>query len=695
MIFSLIIEHPFYLFFCLITAAAFAFFLYKKDSKFKDVSKWKIYTMAVLRFFAIFLIAFLLLNPLIKFTDNITEKPIIIFAQDNSKSIILNKDSAFYKKQYLQKIDSLKMLLSDKYNFILYSFGDKSHKTDSLNFNDNKTDISSLINKIKDFYYDRNVGALIIASDGLYNLGQNPAYLKNLDFPVFSVLLGDTNQYPDIAIKNVFYNKLAFINNNFPIKINFLAKKLKGKKIDINIFNNKNKILSKTIKITSNNKFGSEEFLIKSTKKGLQHYKIEIKPIDNEQNTKNNYADAVVDIINSKQKILILENSPHPDISAIRKALETNINLKVDLKTQIDNNFDVSKYNLIIMHQLPSKSNLAVRAVKTALIRQIPILFIQGKQSYLQKIIDLNIGYSLNLKNTKSFDNASPKINTDFDVFSINFLDNNFLNSLPPLQVPFGDFLNINKSNILIYQKIGNALTSRPLIFFTKKNNTKYCFINGTGIWRWRINNYLQKHNFNEFDNFINKIVKYLAIKTKKNQFDIDINNFYYDNSQIIISAQVYNSSYELDNKNDILLKIYNNKNKVYKYKFNKVQNFYKLNIGTLPKGDYNYEANITINGKAYTKQGKFVVFSTNIESLNTRADYKTMFKIAYNNKGKLFFAKNLLKLQNEINTNDNIKPVIKQKNKLKDLLNIKLLFFIIIILISAEWFYRKYLGAY
>ena len=695
MSFSPIVENPFYLLFCVLAAFAFAFFLYRKDSKFRDIAKWKIFAMAIFRFLTVFLISFLLLKPLIKYTHTEIEKPIIIFAQDNSKSILLNNDSLFYKNQYLKKVDSLKGLLSGKYDFVFYSFDDNVQKTDSINFKGSKTDISNLINKISDFYYDRNVGALIIASDGLYNLGQNPVYLKNIDFPIFSVLLGDSAQYPDIAIKNVVYNKLEFLNNNFPLKVDFLAKKLKGKQITINIYNGKNKILSKIENIKTDNQFGSKEFMIKSTKKGLQHYKIEIKTTENESNIKNNYSDAVIDIIDSKQKILIIENSPHPDIAALRKALNSNINFDVDLKTNVDNNFDVSHYNLIILHQLPSLNNSAVRALKTAVIKQIPLLFIIGEQSDVNKIYNLNIGYTLRNKKTKSFDNATPRLNDNFDIFSVDFLDKDFINSLPPLRVPYGNFTNVNKNNVLMQQVIGNVKTSRPLVFFSKQNNTKYCFINGTGIWRWRINNYLQKQNFNLFDNLVNKIVKYLAIKVKKNQFDVEINNFYYNNSQIIISAQVYNSSYELDNKNDVVLEVYNKKNKVYKYKFNKIQDFYKLNLGILPKGDYTYKASVTINGKTYTKQGKFVVFSTNIESLNTRADYKTMFTIADNNKGKLFFAKDLLKLKNEININDNIKPIEKQKNKLNDLLNLKLLFFIIIVLISIEWFYRKYSGAY
>ena len=50
---------------------------------------WK-RVLAGLRFFAVFILAFLLLNPFLKSRSNQTEQPIIILAQDNSdrKSVV-------------------------------------------------------------------------------------------------------------------------------------------------------------------------------------------------------------------------------------------------------------------------------------------------------------------------------------------------------------------------------------------------------------------------------------------------------------------------------------------------------------------------------------------------------------------------------------------------------------------------------
>ena len=71
--------------------------LYYKNSKLKDLSKRMIVLLGSLRFFSLFLISFLLLEPLLNTEFRKVEKPIVVIAQDFSASVLLNKDSLFYK----------------------------------------------------------------------------------------------------------------------------------------------------------------------------------------------------------------------------------------------------------------------------------------------------------------------------------------------------------------------------------------------------------------------------------------------------------------------------------------------------------------------------------------------------------------------------------------------------------------------
>jgi hypothetical protein len=75
-----------------------SFFLYKKELKKKLLVKSTLRFIFVLRWITLSLIFFLILGPKLFKSENVAEKPILIFAQDNSESIIANKDSLFFCK---------------------------------------------------------------------------------------------------------------------------------------------------------------------------------------------------------------------------------------------------------------------------------------------------------------------------------------------------------------------------------------------------------------------------------------------------------------------------------------------------------------------------------------------------------------------------------------------------------------------
>src|ERR1700752_4096689 len=106
--FSLYTDYPWWFsVFCLLAGAGYAFILYRKEKRFDETLLWIRRTMPVLRGIVVALLAFFLLSPLLKNISRTVEKPIIIFAQDNSESVTVGKDSSFYKKEYSKNVSEL------------------------------------------------------------------------------------------------------------------------------------------------------------------------------------------------------------------------------------------------------------------------------------------------------------------------------------------------------------------------------------------------------------------------------------------------------------------------------------------------------------------------------------------------------------------------------------------------------------
>ena len=162
------------------------------------------------RFFAWLLILTLLLNPYIEKEKKIIEDPVFVIFQDNSSSIISNSDSLYYKKNYLQLMNELISKISKKVDVKFLLFGENIRK-DTISFRDQFSDISAIFNYSEGVFSNLNVAGYLLASDGIFNKGDNPDYLeKYLNAPLYCLALGDTSKIQDVSIHTLDFNKIGF-----------------------------------------------------------------------------------------------------------------------------------------------------------------------------------------------------------------------------------------------------------------------------------------------------------------------------------------------------------------------------------------------------------------------------------------------------------------------------------------------------
>jgi hypothetical protein len=271
--------------------------------------------MTALRFVLISLLAFLLLTPLIKTISHEKEKPIVIIAQDNSESIVVNKDSAFYRREYPSRLNALMDELKKKYDVKMVSWGDKVADGVNYTFSDKQTDFTGLMNELGIRYANRNVGAIVVASDGLYNRGSNPVFSQALlKAPVYTIALGDTNIQKDLLIGKVNFNKVVYLGNSFPLEVNVDARQCSGSLTTLTVKEDSTTLFIKPISITGNRFNTMVPVFLDAKKKGMHHYRLELSAISGEITTVNNVKDLFVEVLESKQKVLLLAASPHPDL---------------------------------------------------------------------------------------------------------------------------------------------------------------------------------------------------------------------------------------------------------------------------------------------------------------------------------------------------------------------------------------------
>ena len=696
---SLLTQYPLWLaIFAVLLGVGYALFLYYRNENVVFEKRSRI-VMASLRGVAMTLVAFLLLAPMLKMIRKEIDKPVIILAIDNSESVKMGKDSAYYLSDYQKQVQQLANELGKHYEVTACLLGDENNYVDyqeiKADFSDKSTNLSALFDDINLLYANRNVGAVVMLTDGIYNIGSNPYYAaQKVDFPVYTVGLGSDEQAKDLFIADIIHNKEVLKGNRAPVEVKIRAGKLSGKSAKLTVSDEKGEVFSRVLQISGNQFFETVSFLVDADKTGLLKYKIDLDELDGEVTYKNNHAQFFIRVIESKDKIAIVYDAPHPDVAAIRSALELSDNYDVTVVPIQEFKDKPSDYGLIILHQLPSHKHPASALLSQIRKSGVSSLYVIGTQTDLNAFNGLNTG--LQVTQSKSMtNNATAAYNNNFMLFSFSEEAQQLLPTLPPLQAPFGTYKAAVSANTFMTQRISGVETKYPLFLFNDVNGAKTGVISGTGLWSWKVYDYVNTQNHDAFNEIVNKTALFLVAKNDKSPFRVRHNAVFAENAPVEFSAELHNESGELLNTPDVKLTIKGSGDTTYDAQFSKQNNAYYLNMGELPVGTYTWTAKTQLGTKSYEKSGSFSVQEIFVETANLVANHDLLRSIAQTSGGKYFDRSEMEKVVKEIKANDNIKPVASYQKKYSMLLNSPWYLAAIVLLLGIEWFLRKWHGGY
>ncbi len=679
----------------LIAAVGVSLLLYFRNKSNSELTKLQLRVLMTLRFLSFFFIAFLLLTPFLRNLKRIVQNPVIITAWDNSVSMVAAEDSAL-AAQYIANIrQETDDELSGDFEVIDYSFGDKTEQIDALNFADKTSDYSQLISTISNNHFNQNIGALIIAGDGIYNQGRNPVnMLGDVSFPIYTIGFGDTTVVADSRVQNVRANRTAFSGNQFPIEVEVHFSKVNKQPLKLTVLQNNTELESVVITPPNDNFFTTREFILEAENPGLQHYSARIETVKNERNTTNNTYNFVVNILENKQKILILSDGWHPDIGAIKNTLEQQKSYDVSVFTEEPYPENIEDFNLIVLNQLPTAGKSLSKIIEKANISRLPLLFIVGSKTFIPQFNILAQGAEINPL-AGSGEEAQPTVNPAYATFKLSDNFKELLPKFPPLQVNFADYELDDGLTPLFYQKLKNIETGKPLMATGKIEGRKIGFVFGEGLWRWRLFDYYQNQSHDRFYELINQLTQYLALRENEDNFIIEYEPIYAENNDVILNAEVYDDAFERVTSGEVNIVMQNSANEEFDFTFDKQGESYYLNAGHLPVGDYTFQAEVVLGNETYNENGSFTIVPVNLERLVTRANHNTLYQLASLSGGKFYLPGQTNQLIEELKTGSKPKTTSYYQEMINELLNLRWLFFVFLLLLSVEWFLRKYWGVY
>jgi len=491
------------------------------------------------------------------------------------------------------------------------------------------------------------------------------------------------------------YNRIAFQGNDLPVEIILNARKMPGTTLTLSVSEGGTTLHSEQLRVNGSNFSSTINFSLPAEEAGTHHYVVRLTSGQDEVTRENNRYDLFVDVLQSKQKILILSNAPHPDISAIKEAIKTNINYEVDDMILDEYAGQLEAYSLIILHQLPSFSPASSSLFSRLGRAKVPMLMILGEQSDLRFFNELKAGMQTTSVHRTGMTEVFPSLNESFTTFNISKELADLIPRLPPLNVPFNRYTAANSARILFTQKIGDIESPDPLWILQGATEVKTGVIAGTGLWRWKIKSWLITGKHRAFNELISKTVQFLAVKDDKRKFRVNSRQRFPENIPVSIEAELYNDTYEPFNEPDVNIEILDEEGNAYDYVFSRTRDAYTLNAGGLGVGRYTFRATTRYEDQVLSDQGGFVITPVVAEQTSLRAAHEMLEELAEMKNGRLLRMEELDSLPEILKQRGDVKPLLHAEKKYVEFIDIWWMLLIILALLGLEWFLRKWSGSY
>jgi hypothetical protein len=647
--------------------------------KAKSHSKWN-WLLAFLRFASYLLVFLLLINPIISRSTYEIQKTPLPIVVDNSKSISFLEKNENNRKVYEQIMANNS--IQEKFDTQLFALANDLQPATTFDFSGNQTNIAAVADNLKQLYRNKK-HPIVLLTDGNQTVGKDYVYNFQENTSVYPVVLGDTTTVFDLKINDLNVNKYAFLKNKFPVEIFVQYNGTKAITTDFAIQNGDQTIFKQKVSFTKDKKVQTVSVLLEASSVGLQKYKAVISSSILEKNTTNNSKNFAVEIIDQKSEIAIVSDIIHPDISALKRSIESNVMRKVTVFKSNEISL-LENINLVIFYQPITAFKSIFETTKKA---NTNTFLITGKHTDFNFLNQFQDDFSF--KMTNQVENYSAQFDATFNLFA---QENIGFENFPPLENTFGTITPKKNQAALLQARIRTVTLENPLLAFAEEGTQRKAYLFGENIWKWRMESYLQKKSFTDFDLFMDKIIQFLSANSSKKSLIVSHESFYNSGESITISAQYFNKNYEFDDKAQLTIQVINNATKASKaYDFLKSTSNYEVNFDNLSKGNYSFIVKEKASNTTY--KSNFEVLDFEMEKQFVNPDVSRLQQLATNNSGELFHPNQIVSLIKKLLENPNFSPIEKEVIKKSPLIEWFWLLILLVFTLGLEWFIRKYNG--
>ncbi len=613
----------------------------KKRSTGQGLPAWGRWAMGLMRFVALGIIGFLLLEPLIRSTQYDEEKPVAIVLVDESISVLARTadstadDINAWSRALVEDLSNRGMEVER------YGFDGELRPLTSIDsgfhWEGVQTNLSKAVRTLSPRIENRNVAGIVMASDGLINRGASPVYgVQWPNLPVWTIGLGDTSAVRDRWIHSINNNAVAYLGNVFPVQAFVESQGMDGRTGKIEIIHNGKVIASESWQTVGASERAKLEFMLTAEATGLQKYIVQVTSSEDEYDTTNNRRAVYIDVLESRRIIACIGAVAHPDLGAIRMALESLESYEIQIfdvaslrnanqVTDVLNEADV-----VIAHNLLGKRWGGMQWTKLLSMNDLPVWWMAADESTWEALQrDNNLGVQMTASGDLTQTHQA-RLNPTFAALEWPEGLAEGLQQWPPI---LGPFEQINWSpawSTIANRQFGDVETNDAFWGLRgSSSGSKQILSIGEGLWRWRMRSFALTQSHVLFDTFIQRQIQYLAAEDLRKRLIVQTERRIGADQRMQFSGQAFDAAWTPMRDATIELKLTDEEGQVFTRTMLPATRGFTADFGRMSAGTYKWEALSTLGGTAFDDEGLVVVEDSQIERTHAAANLDVLAQVS------------------------------------------------------------------
>jgi len=288
-------------------------------------------------------VLFGLLRPMLLLKVAVPQQNFVGILLDDSRSMQVadhgeKPRSSFIKDELGSPNAPLLEALSKRFNLRIFRFSSNAERlqyASDLKFEGTATRLGDALDRARAELSGLPVAGMVVVTDGSDNadrtIDESIAGLKAAGMPVFPVGVGKERLTRDIQVTRVETPRQALRGAALVIDTVLTQVGYAGQKVTLTVEDSGRVVSSQQVVLPGDGESQTVKVRLKTSDVGPRTFEFKIAPLPGEEVAQNNHRDALIEVVNRREKILFLEGEPRPEPKYIRQATDRDDNLQVVL----------------------------------------------------------------------------------------------------------------------------------------------------------------------------------------------------------------------------------------------------------------------------------------------------------------------------------------------------------------------------